>query len=167
MNLFIGSKLINAEPMTRLEYNQFRGWQLPEDEDGSDAGYLVEYLDGGAANTEKYHGYVSWSPEEVFENAYNKSGEMTFGDAIVCMKLGMKVSRAGWNGKGMWVIRIPGTKAVKPYPGSPYHEAGLGEVDILPHYDMYTVNAEGRRAMLPGWLASQSDVDASDWGIVE
>lgn len=36
MEQFIGVKLINANPMTRLAYNQFRGWELPEDENGDD-----------------------------------------------------------------------------------------------------------------------------------
>ena len=59
--------------MTRLEYNSFRGWFLPEDEVGSDKGYLVEYLDGKSkANTTTYKGYVSWSPKEVFDNSYRE-----------------------------------------------------------------------------------------------
>ena len=33
--------------MTRLEYNQFRGWELPADENGADEGYLVEYVGPG------------------------------------------------------------------------------------------------------------------------
>jgi len=32
---------------------------------------------------------------------------------------------------------------------------------------MWTTNAEGRRAMLPGWLASQTDMLAEDWQIIE
>ncbi|HEN1222705.1 TPA: DUF2829 domain-containing protein, partial [Klebsiella pneumoniae] len=44
MTKHIGVKLINAFPMTRHEYNAFRGWQLPTDENGADEGYLVEYL---------------------------------------------------------------------------------------------------------------------------
>lgn len=71
MKKFIGTKLINAKPMTRLDYNIFRGWTLPEDENGEDEGYLVEYVDDGAANTKEYAGYVSWSPEEVFNNSYS------------------------------------------------------------------------------------------------
>ena len=70
MQTFIGTKIINAVPMARQAYNDFRGWQLPADEDGSDAGFLVEYIDGGAANTPQYKGYVSWSPKAVFEQAY-------------------------------------------------------------------------------------------------
>ena len=46
MTQHIGVKLINAFPMTRQAYNDFRGWQLPADENGADEGYLVEYLAG-------------------------------------------------------------------------------------------------------------------------
>jgi hypothetical protein len=67
---YICSKLVNAKPMTRSEYNDFRGWTLPADEDGADEGYLVEYIDGGKANTTAYDGYVSWSPKDVFERGY-------------------------------------------------------------------------------------------------
>jgi uncharacterized protein YdcH (DUF465 family) len=70
MKQYVGKKEINATPMSRQEYNDFRGWKLPDDENGSDEGYLVEYVDGGEANTSQYAGYVSWSPKEVFEKAY-------------------------------------------------------------------------------------------------
>jgi len=92
---------------------------------------------------------------------------MNFGDAIQELKAGNKVSRAGWNGKGMWLILVPGTPSAQLKPGTPYHNAtGLESCEILPHIDMWTINAEGRRAMLPGWLASQSDMLADDWAIV-
>lgn len=55
MTQHIGVKLINAYPMTRLAYNDFRGWELPSDENGSDEGYLVEYLDGGKPNTDRFN----------------------------------------------------------------------------------------------------------------
>lgn len=74
MEQYIGKKLINAKPMNRLEYNQFRGWKLPADENGADEGYLVEYVDGGKANTDEYEGYVSWSPADVFNRAYRPCG---------------------------------------------------------------------------------------------
>lgn len=76
MQTYIGTKLVSAKPMTRQEYNDFRGWQLPADENGDDAGYLVEYLDGGKPNTEQYAGYVSWSPAEQFEKAYVSVGNV-------------------------------------------------------------------------------------------
>ncbi len=92
---------------------------------------------------------------------------MNFGDAIQELKDGNKVSRAGWNGKGMWLVLVNGTPSAKLGEGTPYRKAtGLPECEILPHIDMWTINAEGRRAMLPGWLASQSDMLADDWTIV-
>ena len=70
MNKYVGIKFVRAKPMTRLAYYQLRGWTLPEDENGDDQGYLVEYLDGGKPNLQGYEGYVSWTPKEQFDNAY-------------------------------------------------------------------------------------------------
>ena len=70
VSFHVGTKEIFAVPMSRAEYNLYRGWELPADEDGSDVGYLVEYRDGGKANVEGHPGYVSWSPKDVFDKAY-------------------------------------------------------------------------------------------------
>ena len=70
MTLHIGTKLIHAHPMNRAAYNALRGWELPADENGDDAGYLVEYVDGGKANDSRHAGYISWSPKDVFERSY-------------------------------------------------------------------------------------------------
>ncbi len=72
MKKYIGIKYVNATPMTRQQYNDFRGWTVPADENPDDEGFLVEYTDGGKANTDQYTGYVSWSPKSVFENAYKE-----------------------------------------------------------------------------------------------
>ncbi len=72
MKKYVGMKIIMAKPMTRIEYNNFRNWDLPSNENGDDEGYLVEYLDGGSPNTPDYAGYVSWSPKDVFERAYKE-----------------------------------------------------------------------------------------------
>lgn len=95
-------------------------------------------------------------------------GGMNFGDAIGALKAGQRVARAGWNGKGMWLVLVPGTPEAKLREGTPYANAlGLDSCEILPHIDMWTINAHGRRAMLPGWLASQTDMLAEDWMIVK
>ena len=93
--------------------------------------------------------------------------EQNFGWALDQLKAGKKVQRKGWNGKGMWLILVPGSSDVDFTPGSAYHKAGMINGDILPHIDMYTTNAEGRRAMLCGWLASQTDMLSCDWQIAE
>lgn len=69
----VGTKVVHFVAMTRGEYNIYRGWQLPADENGDDNGYLVEYTDGGEPNVVDHTGYVSWSPTAVFENAYSVS----------------------------------------------------------------------------------------------
>lgn len=91
-----------------------------------------------------------------------------FGWAIEMLKQGKRVARDGWNGKGMWLILVPGTPTCQLKEGSPYREAlNAPACEILPHIDMWTINASGRRAMLPGWVASQSDMLAEDWGVIE
>jgi len=70
MKMFVGTKILKARPMTLGDYNDYRGWPLPDNEDGSSAGYLVEYLDGGKPNDERHSGYISWSPAVQFEKAY-------------------------------------------------------------------------------------------------
>ena len=147
---FIGTKMINAVPMTRAEYNDFRGWQLPEDENGEDAGYLVEYLDGGKPNTSQYTGYVSWSPKEQFDKAYRPTDGMTFGMALEALQQGKRVARTGWNGVGLWLEYIP----------------AIG-VDLAFIRMSYPVNSRAypEGARVP-WLASQTDMLATDWAVV-
>lgn len=62
MKHYIGIKEIDAKPMTRGEYNKYRGWQIPADENPDDEGYLVKYSDS----------YESWSPKEAFDEAYTE-----------------------------------------------------------------------------------------------
>jgi hypothetical protein len=164
MKQYIGTKLISGMPMTLGDYNVYQGWDIPEDQDPAKEGYLVEYTDGGEANHPKHAGYISWSPKEQFENAYEDTSEaMTFGHALVALKQGLKVARAGWNGKGMWIILVPGNFGIRPVAGTPYSKAGLtADVDIDPHMDMFTAGG----SMQPGWLASQADMLAEDWVIV-
>ena len=162
MQQYIGTKIINAVPMNRKEYNDFRGWKLPEDENGNDDGFLVEYLDGGQANTEQYKGYVSWSPAEVFINAYKCNGEFSFGDALVYLEQGNKVCRGGWNGKGMFIFLVQGSSfTVNRPPLLGIYKEGT-RVAYQPHIDMKT--ADG--TIVP-WLCSQSDMLANDWMVVE
>lgn len=78
MQRYIGTKIVKAKPMNRLEYNQLRGWELPADENGSDEGMLVEYMDGGKANHPDFSGYISWSPKDVFERSYHLFREDTW-----------------------------------------------------------------------------------------
>ena len=152
MQQYLGTKLVNMAPMTRQEYIDFRGWELPADEDGTDEGYLVEYNDGGAPNTKEYAGYVSWSPKDVADRNYRPINGLTFGLAIEAAKLGKKIARKGWNGKNMWVVLMP---ALNIGPDT--------SLNSQPYFAMWTALGQWQ----PGWLASQADMLAEDWEIVE
>jgi len=60
MKKYIGIKQIEAKPMNLGEYNQYKGWTMPEGEDPLRDGYLVKYSND----------YESWSPVEAFEEVY-------------------------------------------------------------------------------------------------
>ena len=107
-----------------------------------------------------------WFVNKDFINKNYKdleTSKFTFGEAIELLKLRFKVAREGWNGKNMWLIYVPAS-FVKVKKGIPYGDAGLAgkEIRIDAHIDMYT--AQG--TMQPGWLASQADMLAEDWIIV-
>lgn len=95
---------------------------------------------------------------------------MSFGAAIALMKKGKKVARKGWNGKGMWLC-VPLCDGPKEIPATgiwgksnaEYAEKNGGTVKVVPYVTMKA--ADGTIVM--GWLASQTDMLAEDWEIVE
>lgn len=90
MHMYIGVKLINAKPMRRSDFERLMAKDVfTEDEDG----YLVEYLDSDKPNHPDYKNYISWSPKNVFENAYRTTDGLTFGLAIEATRLQKKVTR--------------------------------------------------------------------------
>ena len=155
--LFFGSSIVTAIGMNRAEYNDYRGWQLPENENGSDDGFLV--VDpSGPKNDDRHDGYIQWLPVEVFHNRYRTRCDMNFGDALAALKLGHRVARAGWNGKDMFLFLVQGsTFKVNRPPLLGIYEEGT-EINYHAHIDMRTATGE----IVP-WLASQSDMLANDW----
>lgn len=171
MKTYIGTKIINAKPMTRGDYNAFLGWTVPADENPADDGYLVEYTDGGKGNTDLYAGYVIWSPKEQFEKAYRETAGLTFGLALEALKRGHRVARAGWNGKGMWLSLSGVANMTRDVPAENFwseHNASYAAeqpervAKVLPCITMKTATGE----ILMGWLASQTDMLADDWSIL-
>lgn len=155
MNAYIGTKLITARPMTRGAYNEYRGWQIPADENPEDEGYMVKYADN----------YVSWSPKDAFEEAYHPTDAMNFGLAIEAAKKGKKIARKNWNGKGMWVVYRTGYPDGIPCNKNTADAVGIPEGSLFkvrPYLQMKCVDGSFQM-----WLASQSDILADDWYIVE
>ena len=83
---------------------------------------------------------------------------MDFGDAIKAMKNGEKVTRKGWNGKGLSVeLQKPDehSKMTLPYLFMNYPSTPASDTAPTNH-----INAK-----VP-WLASQTDMLAEDWEVV-
>jgi len=138
--------------MTHDCYSTKRTTVWPEVRDG-EAGYAIKYQDG----------YISWCPIATFQRDYRpvRGGHLTFGQAIESLKAGKRIRRLGWNGKGMYLILVPGSKGLTVEEGRPFAKAGvpIGTVfDYLPHIDMFTAQGD----FVP-WLASQTDMLAEDW----
>jgi hypothetical protein len=87
---------------------------------------------------------------------------MDFGKAIEALKAGDRVTRDGWNGKGMFLFLVNGSRFTvnrAPLLGI-YPEGTI--IDYRSHIDMKTAQGD----VVP-WVASQSDILAEDWIIVE
>lgn len=148
MKSYIGTKIIQAEPAYRCAGKVYpKSGPYPRSMNLED-GYKVRYPDG----------YESWSPKNVFEEAYRPSEHLPFGLAIEAAKKGKRIARMGWNGKNQYVE--------------------LASCISYTSADGETVNVDhaaiGNRALAfvgtsgvqMGWLASQADMLADDWMIV-
>ena len=86
----------------------------------------------------------------------------SFSLALMWLKQGKKVARKGWNGKGMFVFLVQGSQfKVNRAPLLGIYPEGT-EITYQPHIDMKTVDG----SIVP-WLASQSDLLAEDWEILD
>lgn len=149
MRKYIGTKIIQAVPAVRIggviyTYDE----PIPRAMNRED-GYKVIYPDG----------YVSFSPKNVFEEAYRPTDDMSFGLAIEAAKKGHKIARRGWNGKNQYIELAHSISYVSP--------------------DLLVINCNhdsignkafafvGTSGVQMGWLASQADMLADDWYIVE
>ena len=91
----------------------------------------------------------------------------TFGQAIESLRIGHKVTRSGWNGKGMFLWLKPGTTIKAEWCKDTKLKAIIdgngGEMEGLGTICMKTADNK----ILTGWLASQTDILANDWMLVD
>lgn len=151
------NKIVEVEEMSRLEYVLSRGWTLPEDENHlkDERVFKVYYKDG----------YISMCPKDKFlEDAKPLNEEFTFGEAVELLKKGYKVSRKGWNGKGMFVVYQKG------YPNGISANKNTAEAWRINEGDLFKVNpylqiknVNGSHSM---WVPSINDCLSEDWEVV-
>jgi len=155
MKQYIGTKIIKAWPARRCTFIGGKVVYACLDETVPagckiEEGYRIEYADG----------YLSWSPKEVFEEAYRQTDHMNFGLAIEAVKKGLRVARAGWNGKDMYVFLVESVEFTTMADMSEFGDQDVEVSDLL-------VLRTAQKTLQPGWLATQSDILADDWYIVE
>lgn len=149
MKQYIGTKIIKAEPAYRVDGKVFAKANIVPCGYKIEDGYKVVYPGG----------YESWSPKDVFEAAYRATDGMNFGLAIEAAKMGKKIARDGWNGKNQYV-ELASCISYKNSAG----EIVNVEHDAIGNKALAFVGTSGVQI---GWLASQADMLADDWKIVE
>jgi len=231
MKKYIGTKQVEAEPMNELAAIEKGLARKNSDHHEWREGYHVKYNDG----------YQSWSPKEVFEEAYHvadtalermliEGEELTvrleklkgfiasdkfkeldvatkallisqakimynyqlvlnlryssmevgkgtmdcfpFGIAIILLSEGFAIRRAGWNGKGLFVIKqvpshiesdiIPNMQSL-PQSAKDLILKGNGFINYTSQCLIYNENT-GRA---DSWVPSISDIFAEDWELVD
>ena len=160
---YIRLNMVEAEPMKFGEFKE----KFPKsgganvERDANDDGYVITYRKG------EPNEYVSWCPKAEFDLVSRPTDGLSFGLAIEAMKSGKKVARRGWNGKGMYIWLMPGSivKDCKTIvdPHLKAIDEAEGEIRFLGSIRMRTATGD----VLTGWLASQTDMLADDWVIVE
>lgn len=149
MQKYIGTKIISAEPAYRCEGKIYlKTWPIPRSMKLED-GYKVVHANGDE----------SWSPKDVFEKEYRPIDGMSFGDAIEALKRGKKLRRRGWNGKNQYIELAALINYRNP--------EGVTVMPVHDAIDNKAIAFIGTSGVQVGWLASQADMLAEDWEIVE
>lgn len=148
MEQYVGTEIIEAEVMSRGDYNKYRGWDIPENENPEDVGYLVSYPGN----------YETWLLASVFDEIYHYANKMTFGQAIDLVKLGYKVKRKGWNGQNQYIQLATNIS----------YKTRQGDIVNCEHecFGNKAVAFVGSQGVQLGWCASQADLLSEDWEIV-
>ena len=86
---------------------------------------------------------------------------MNFGEAIENLKQGKRVTRKGWNGKGMFLFLMRG--GLSDHEVHKQHEYIDLHIAIQDCICMKTA----QNTVAVGWLASQADMLAEDWSVMD
>lgn len=85
---------------------------------------------------------------------------MTFGGALLALKDGMRITRKGWNGQGMYAFLVP---AASYPPATQVMKDEFKGEDVPYRAYLALKTAQGDIAT---WSPSTSDVLAEDWEVV-
>ena len=163
MKTYICTKMIQAVPAKMVNGVIWPdGLPLPEVKDTgcNECGGNTVITDGYMYTASPEDRWPQFMEAAEFEKHCRPAISMTFGDAIEAMKNGKRVARHGWNGSGMYVFLAFEPDFVTDADISAFDQQ---EVEVGDMLVMKTAND----TFQPGWLASQADMLADDWYIVE
>lgn len=105
---------------------------------------------------------------DIFALTYEQVGtqNLSFGQALEALELGRKVAREGWNGKGMYLWLLPAATITRSWIKDPMLLEVYGDRDDLKMLGSIRMRTAGGE-VLTGWLASQTDMLAKDWLILD
>lgn len=138
----------------------------PTSEAGRVADKVLHAVKSGAAQAQDVLNLLEYGATGGYEM---EKRTMNFGEAIEALKSGKKVARAGWNGKGMFIYLVGGS--IVPFCNLRGNAAKFVNADVTntddacinAHIDMKA--ADG--TIVVGWLASQTDMLAEDWEVLQ
>jgi hypothetical protein len=116
--------------------------------------------------------YLLFWAAKTGEEKAKEEGEskMKFGEALELCRQGKRIHRTGWNGKSQFVYYQEGCdENIEDIPcfASPLYEwmrsNELETIEFMGHFDIYTE----QKVVQCGWLASQGDMQAADWEVLE
>lgn len=168
-----GANIVNDMPWSF----QYKGHPITHENDEC---YLIPTLEGTHNFTPKdvlitgVKGEIYPCKIDIFEATYdlveNLQG-LSFGTAIEALKAGKLITRSGWNGKGMFIVKqIPSVIGIEIIPRIQSLPQSVKDVliereqPICYESQMLIINSLGRA---DSWVPSSSDCFAEDWQIIE
>jgi len=172
--IYIRKEIITAVPVKLVNGNVWpEGLPLPEVPDVEEL--AKEICHGVNVCAPQIQDGFTWSdgsiwpiavPKKHFEEmGFRVADNMSFGDALEAVKQGKRIARKGWNGKNMSVAYQKGYPEGIPCNENTARAWGMEVGELFkcrPYLQLRC--ADGSFQM---WLASQSDILADDWYIVE
>jgi hypothetical protein len=154
MKKYIGTQIVSSSPMTKLEYNNYRGWDMPHYEDGEEDGYLVENRGFGVSNHPNHQGYIHWLPKSVFLGLFKPSEGVSFGLALEAIKKGKRVARSIFLNRNNMHIEM------------------INNGVIVDNFELRRIKTEIQKdnnkiIVANSWHPSQEDILAEDWIILD
>ena len=151
LNKFLWSKDFNSlspvlKELLSEQYNEMRDYHIS----------LVDRID-------YLNGVLGTTRVEYYENKHKENEKGSdFGKALQALKLGLAVTRSGWNGKGIYIELKKGERL--DTPNNRFDKVMTHDFIYINTTGLKTDNPDAPKGRVP-WTPSQTDLLAHDWRI--